>query len=80
VSRAARDPQAASAADLAARLASDSWEVRSAARDALAALGQGAVEQVRPLVGDPRPEVRAAAARTLLDLGDDEWLQRELLG
>lgn len=67
------------AAPLAKQLASDSTEVRAAARGALVALGPGAIEQLRPLARSSSPEVRAAAVSALLDLGDDEWLAAELL-
>jgi hypothetical protein len=67
-------------ATVVTHLRSDSEAVRSAARDALVALGEPSVEVLRPLVADPGEEVRAAAVRALLDLGDDEWLAAELLG
>ena len=67
------------AAPLAAQLASDSAEVRAAARGALVALGPPAIGELRPLARSSSPEVRAAAVSALLDLGDDEWLAKELL-
>jgi hypothetical protein len=67
------------AAPLAAQLASDSTEVRAAARGALVALGPGAIDELRPLARSSSPAVRAAAVSALLDLGDDEWLAAELL-
>ena len=67
------------AALLAAQLASESTEVRAAARGALVGLGPGAIDELRPLARSSSPAVRAAAVSALLDLGDDEWLAAELL-
>jgi len=64
---------------IAGSLESDSLEVRAAAREEIVAMGGDAIEPLRPLVRSPDPGVRAGAVRALLDLGDDEWLERELL-
>ncbi len=75
--REARGEEAAGA--IARHLESDSHEVRSAARDELVAIGQPAIEWLRPYVHSSAPETRATAVRALLDLGDDDWLAQELL-
>jgi hypothetical protein len=64
---------------IAPQLGSDSLVVRNAAREAMVSLGSEAIARLRPLVHSDSPEVRAGAVRALLDLGDDEWLEAELL-
>jgi hypothetical protein len=64
---------------LAERLSDESPEVRAEARERIVAIGPEAVATLRPLVRSEEPEVRAAAVRALLDLGDDDWLADALL-
>ena len=64
--------------DLLRLLRDPEWEMRSAAGDALASLGDPAAAATRPLLGDPEIGVRSAAAATLLALGKDAWLSEDL--
>lgn len=80
VTRYAREQGAGAAEALAALMGGEDWRVRAAARDGAVAAGDSALEPLRALVRHDREEVRAGAVRALLDLGDDEWLEREVLG
>jgi hypothetical protein len=55
------------------------WRVRARATERLIALGREVTEPMRELLDDPRLEVRTAAARVLMELGDDAWLEERLL-
>jgi hypothetical protein len=55
------------------------WRVRSRATDRLIVLGEAADQAVRPLLDNTRLEVRTAAARVLMELGQDAWLEERLL-
>ena len=79
IRRLAEQRGAAAAEAIAARLGDERQEVRTAAREAIVGLGPNAIEPLRPLVKSGDAEIRAGAVRALLDLGDDEWLERELL-
>jgi hypothetical protein len=57
---------------------SNDWRLRAAAADAIAAMGARSAEPMKPLVHDTDENVRIAAVRVLLNLGEDEWLKHEL--
>jgi hypothetical protein len=57
---------------------SNDWRLRAAAADAIAAIGARSAEPMKPLVHDTDENVRIAAVRVLLNLGEDEWLKHEL--
>jgi len=59
-------------------LGNDDWRLRAAAADAIAVLGARSAESMKPLVHDTNENVRIAAVRVLLNLGQDEWLKHEL--
>jgi hypothetical protein len=60
-------------------LRSNDWRVRAAAADAIAGMGPRCAECMKPLVHDTDENVRIAAVRVLLNLGEDEWLKHELV-
>ena len=63
--------------DLLQLLCAENWQVRAVAAESLVSLGMAAAEAVKPLVHDDDQNVRIAAARILLDLEQDSWLQLE---
>jgi len=67
----------ASPHQLAELLEDADWRVRAAASEALVASGE--MELVKARIHSPRPEVRAAAAQILSALGQELWLEENLL-
>jgi len=59
-------------------LGSIDWHFRATAADAIAGLGAGTAELMKPLVHDTDENVRIAAVRVLLNLVEDQWLKHEL--
>ncbi len=66
--------------DLIDFLRSGDWQVRAVAASCLISLGAAAVDAIKPLVRDADQNVQTAAARILLALHEDAWLEQELLG
>lgn len=66
-----------SQSELLAALAHPDWRVRARASDAL--VSRGEAEPLKGLVRDERLEVRAAAVQILMALGEEDWLEAELL-
>jgi HEAT repeat protein len=58
---------------------SNDWRLRAAAADAIAGMGPRCAEQMKPLVHDTDENVRIAAVRVLLNLGQDGRLKHELV-
>jgi HEAT repeat protein len=54
------------------------WQVRAAAADALVARGEASVERLESVLHGCSKEARAAAARALVTLKGEEWLERAL--
>jgi hypothetical protein len=70
-------PRAASV--LASLLEDSSWRVRAAAAAGLARLGEPAKPLLKQSAENGSPPARVAAAGTLLELGEDQWLKDNLI-
>lgn len=69
----------AAAVDSAVALLGDpDWRIRAAAADALVSLGEAVVDRVRPVVLNGSAAARPAAARVLVALRGEDWLEQEL--
>jgi HEAT repeat protein len=55
------------------------WEMGAAAAEALIGIGEPVLESVKPLVHHSNTAARTGAVQVLLALGQEAWLERELL-
>lgn len=76
--RCAAHPSEAPADALIALLSDPDWRIRAAAADALAMLGDPIVGRVKDVMLGASEAARAAAARVLVTLRGEEWLEQEL--
>ncbi len=67
------------AATLIRALADEHWSVRAAATDMLKGFSPEVDDLLKPLVRQPRFEVRTAAVQVLLAHGQHDWLEEQLL-
>ncbi len=65
--------------DLLHVLRTEDWQERAVATEWLVRLGRSGADAVKPLLHDVNPQVRTAAARVLLELQEDDWVDHELL-